>query len=52
MNVLTESEHYRVYNEYENVIMEIKKSRKKIQIGDFYGDPQMAIISEELKWQA
>ncbi len=49
MNILTESEHYRIYNEYENVIMEIKKSHKKIQIGDFYGDPQMAIISEDEK---
>lgn len=49
MNVLAESEHYRVYHEYENVIMKIKKSLKKIQIGDFYGDPQMAIISEDEK---
>ena len=49
MNILTESEHYRIFNEYENVIMEIKKSHKKIQIGDFYGNPQMAIISEDEK---
>lgn len=47
MKVLAESEHYRVYNEYENVIMEIKKSHRKKQIGDFYGNPQMAIISED-----
>lgn len=49
MEILTESEHYIVYNEYENVIMEIKESHKKIQIGDFYGDPQMAIISPDEK---
>lgn len=49
INILAESEHYRVYNEYENVIMEIKKSHRKIQIGDFYGNPQMAIISEDEK---
>lgn len=47
MNVLAESENYRVYNEYENVILHIKESNKKIQIGDFYGNPQMALISED-----
>lgn len=49
MTVLAESEHYRVYHEYENVIMEIKNSHIQIQIGDFYGDPQMAMISEDEK---
>lgn len=45
MNILTESEHYRIFNEYENVIMEIKKSHKKIQIGDFYGNPQRKLFT-------
>ena len=47
MNLLAESKHYAVYNEYESVILEIKGDNRKIQIGDFYGDPQMAIISED-----
>ena len=47
MNILAESKHYIVYSEYENVILEIKESQKKIQIGDFYGNPQMAVISED-----
>ena len=41
MNLLPESEHYKVYCEYEKVIMEIKKTNKRILIGDFM---------ETLKW--
>lgn len=52
MNVLAESEHYIIYSEYEIVIMKIKKSRKKVQIGDFYGNPQMAVVSEDEKFCA
>lgn len=47
MNLLAESEHYMVYGEYENVMMIIKESQKKILIGDFYGNPQGAIITED-----
>ena len=49
MSNLAESKHYKIYNEYENVIMEIKETNRKILIGDFYGDPHMAIISEDEK---
>ena len=49
MNILAESENYKIFNEYENVIMQIKETNKKLQIGDFYGDPQMALISEDEK---
>ena len=42
MDLLAESEHYMVYGEYENVMMIIKASQKKILIGDFYGNPQGA----------
>ena len=45
--ILAESKHYIVYSEYENVTLEIKSSQRRIQIGDFYGDPQMAVISED-----
>ncbi len=47
MNLLAESEHYMVYGEYENVMMIIKASQKKILIGDFYGNPQGAVIAED-----
>jgi hypothetical protein len=47
MNLLAESKHYIVYNEYETVILQIKQSQREIQIGDFYGNPQMAVISED-----
>lgn len=50
MILLTESKHYKVYHEYENVILEIKESQKRILIGDFYGNPQMAVISEYEKF--
>lgn len=50
MALLAESKHYIVYHEYESVIMEIKGTNREIQIGDFYGDPQMAIISDDEKF--
>ncbi len=50
MILLTESKHYKVYYEYENVILEIKESQKRILIGDFYGNPQMAVISDDEKF--
>ena len=47
MDLLAEREHYMVYGEYENVMMIIKASQKKILIGDFYGNPQGAVIAED-----
>ena len=47
MQVLTESKNYIVFYEFESVILKIKKSKKEILIGDFYGEPQMALISEK-----
>lgn len=47
MKILTESKNYIVFYEFEAVILEIKESKDKILIGDFYGEPQMAIISEQ-----
>lgn len=49
-NFLAESEHYAIYNEYENVILEVRESHRQIQIGDFYGEPQMAVISRDEKF--
>ena len=47
MNVLAESDNYQVYNEYERVFLKIKETSKIVCIGDFYGDPQVALISED-----
>ena len=47
MEILAESKKYIVFYEFESVILKIKKSKKEILIGDFYGEPQMALISEK-----
>lgn len=47
MNLLAESKHYMVYSEYESVTMLIKATKRELLIGDFYGDPQGAIIAED-----
>ena len=52
MYLLAESENYIVYSEYETVTMEIRESHRKIKIGDFYGDPEMAVISDDEKFCA
>lgn len=41
---LAESEHYVVINEYETVSLIDKITHEKTIIGDFYGDPEGAII--------
>jgi hypothetical protein len=50
MNVLAESDNFQVYNEYERVFLNIKQISKVVYIGDFYGDPQVALISENEKY--
>ncbi|NDO45332.1 hypothetical protein [Clostridium sp. MD294] len=47
MEILAESRNYIVFYEFESVILKIKKSKKEILIGDFYGEPKMALISEK-----
>lgn len=47
MNILAESENYIITNDYEVVYLKIKDTNKLIMIGDFYGDPEMALISED-----
>lgn len=46
MQILAESKKYIIFNEFETVILKIKKNKKLVQIGDFYGEPQTAAISE------
>lgn len=45
MEIMSESQKYQIINEYENVYLKIKKTLQQIFIGDFYGDPELAIIS-------
>ena len=47
--ILTRSENYRITSEYEVVWLE-GIAHKPIVIGDFYGDPEMAIIDWNERW--
>jgi len=46
---LAESENYKVTSEYESATLHFKNKliRKSVYIGDFYGDPDCAIISRD-----
>jgi hypothetical protein len=46
-SILAESKNLLVINEYEKVFLNFKSSNKKVYIGDFYGDPQAAVISKD-----
>lgn len=46
-SILAESENLLVKNEYEKVFLIFKSNSRKIYIGDFYGDPQAAVISND-----
>jgi hypothetical protein len=46
-SILAESKNLIVTNEYEEVFLNFKSSNKKVYIGDFYGDPQAAAISND-----
>lgn len=46
--LLAQSENYEVSHEYEVVLLtRLSSSNQSVEIGDFYGDPQAAIIDEE-----
>lgn len=51
--VLAESENYKIISEYEVVSLHFKtKERDPVFIGDFYGDPDSALISKDEKYIA
>lgn len=52
MHMLAESKNYLVYKNYEDVILRVKATGREIQIGDFYGEADMAVISEDEKYCA
>jgi hypothetical protein len=45
--ILAESQNLIVTNEFEEVYLNFKKNNRKVRIGDFYGDPQAAAISDD-----
>jgi hypothetical protein len=47
--LLAQSKHYRVVHEYETVFL-IGATEHAITIGDFYGDPQAALIDRHERW--
>lgn len=44
---LAESANYKVFYEYESVFLVLKERNRKILIGDFYGDPECAVITDD-----
>lgn len=48
-NILAESSNYRIEHAYEAVYLCIPDG-KRVLIGDFYGDPEVALIDADEKW--
>ncbi len=48
-HLLAQSRHYKVWHEYETVYLELESSERVI-IGDFYGDPNGALIDWAERW--
>ena len=48
---LAQSENYVVEHEYETVFLS-SKNKRLLVIGDFYGDPEVAVIDRDEKWCA
>lgn len=46
-SILAESKNLLIINEFEKVFLKFKNSNRKVYIGDFYGDPQAAAISND-----
>lgn len=50
-NILVENDDYLVYKKYETVRLYMKKQKQLVWcIGDFYGDAEGAIITEDNQW--
>jgi hypothetical protein len=47
--ILARSQRYVISHEYEVVFLE-REGRKDVIIGDFYGDPECAIIDRDERW--
>ena len=47
MKQIAESNNYLILNEYEKVFLKLKATSQLILIGEFYGDPDVALISDD-----
>lgn len=52
MEIMAESRNYVIMHEYENVYLKLKSTSKTVFIGDFYGEPESAVISQDEKYCA
>lgn len=52
MKKLAESKKYVINYEYEKVFLDVKDDHRRVLIGEFYGDPYIAIIAENEKYCA
>ena len=50
MKELAKSDNFKILYEYETVFLQKNDNEKLVVIGDFYGDPQVAIISKSEKF--
>ena len=50
MKIMAESRNYQIVNSYETVYLKRKGTDQKIIIGDFYGDPELAVISPDERY--
>ncbi|GHU33252.1 hypothetical protein AGMMS50256_24830 [Betaproteobacteria bacterium] len=50
-NTLAQSDRFEISHEYEVVYLS-RDGKPSVVIGDFYGDPQVAVIDHEEKWCA
>jgi hypothetical protein len=50
MKQMAESNNYIILNEYEKVFLKLKYTSQLILIGEFYGDPDVALISDNEKY--
>jgi len=46
-STLAESKNFIIMNQYEKVFLIFKNENRKVNIGDLYGDPQTAVISDD-----
>lgn len=47
MHVLAENSNYLIYKNYEDVTLRDKNTNRETLIGDFYGEADMAVFSED-----
>lgn len=48
-HVLARSEHYTILHEYETAVLDCPCGTR-VAVGDFYGDPEAAVIDYNEKW--